>query len=82
MFSCLKKTKARIFFFLNLTVRIFSSAGKTLLFEQIFTEICCVETDTYRRQKKPHLFNCFSSVINIVAESSSLILAISISEKF
>lgn len=56
MLSCLKtneQTKARILLLLNLIMRIFSSAGKTLLFEQTLSaEMCCVEMGTQRRQKK------------------------------
>ena len=64
-------------------MRIFSSAGKTLLFEQTLSvEMCCVETNTYRNQKKPYLVYSFSSAVNTVAESSSLILAILISVEF
>lgn len=69
--------KPFIFFFFLKPHNEISSAGRILF----FAEMCCVKTVTCRRGKQPHLFNCLSSVINTVVESSSLPLAVSVSKR-
>lgn len=70
--ACVFVCKPFIFFQTFFSDSELSSAGRML----VFAKMCCVKTVICRRGKQPHLFNCFSSVINTVAESSGLSLNI------